>query len=188
MKRHIKAFALLSLIFIWTQPELASPRLPRLDTQKTFFKKLRKMCGQHFAGETEFPKDPNHPLAGKRLVMSIESCSDRELRIPFHVGEDRSRTWILTLTKKGLLFKHDHRHADGTPDKITMYGGWAAPGGTAYLQRFPADAETAKLIPEATTNVWSLEILPEKQQFRYYLERHGEPRYRAVFSLKPPAK
>ena len=53
------------------------------------------------------------------------------------VGEDRSRTWILTLSEKGLLFKHDHRHPDGTPDKITMYGGWAAEGGTAYLNVFP---------------------------------------------------
>ncbi|HEX5702179.1 MAG TPA: hypothetical protein VFX97_03070 [Pyrinomonadaceae bacterium] len=154
-------------------------------TRKAFIENLKKLCGHRFAGETQFPPDPNHPLAGKKLFMSLDSCSDRELRIPFVVGEDRSRTWILTLSEKGLLFKHDHRHPDGTPDKITMYGGWAAAGGTAHLQRFPADADTAKLIPEATTNVWTLEILPEKQQFTYYLERNGQPRYRAVFSLKP---
>lgn len=155
------------------------------DTQKAFFQNLKKLCGHRFAGETQFPPDPNHPLAGKKLVMSVDSCSDRELRIPFLVGEDKSRTWILTLSEKGLLFKHDHRHPDGTPDKITMYGGWAAEGGTAHLQRFPADADTAKLIPEATTNVWTLEIIREKEQFTYYLERNNEPRYRAVFSLKP---
>jgi hypothetical protein len=108
----------------------------------------------------------------------------RWIRIPFHVGEDKSRTWILTLTDAGLLFKHDHRHADGTPDKITMYGGLAAPSGTQYTQSFPADAETAKLIPEAATNVWTLQINPEKQQFMYYLERHKEPRYKALFNLK----
>ena len=155
------------------------------DTKKAFFENLKKICGHRFAGETQFPPDPSHPLAGKKLFMSLDSCSDREIRIPFVVGEDRSRTWILTLSDKGLLFKHDHRHPDGTADKITMYGGWAAEGGTPYLQRFPADADTAKLIPEATTNVWTLEILPDKQQFIYYLERNNQPRYRAVFSLKP---
>jgi hypothetical protein len=158
------------------------------DTQRAFFENLKKMCGQRFEGETKFPLDPDHPMAGKRLLMSVESCSQSELRIPFQVGEDKSRTWILTLTEKGLLFKHDHRHADGTPDKITMYGGWADPSGTPYLQRFPADADTAKLIPEAVTNVWTLEILPEKQQFSYSLERHAKPRYQAVFNLKPSPK
>ena len=154
-------------------------------TRKAFFENLKKMCGHRFAGETQFPPDPTHPMAGKKLVMAVDSCSDGELRIPFLVGEDKSRTWILTLSEKGLLFKHDHRHPDGTPDKITMYGGWAAPGGTSHLQRFPADTDTAKLIPEASTNVWTLEILPEKQQFTYYLERNNQPRYRAVFNLKP---
>ena len=157
------------------------------DTKKVFFEHLKKMCGRRFGGETQFPADPNHPLADKKLVLSFDSCSDREIRIPFLVGEDKSRTWILTLSENGLLFKHDHRHADGTPDKITMYGGWAASGGTSHLQRFPADPDTAKLIPEATTNVWTLEILPEKQQFVYYLERNSQPRYRAVFNLKPLA-
>ena len=155
------------------------------DSQKVFFANLIKLCGQQFEGETKFPQDPQHPLFGKKLIMKVASCSENELRIPFQVGEDKSRTWILTLTDKGLLFKHDHRHEDGTPDKITMYGGWAAVDGTAHAQKFPADAETAKLIPEAVTNVWKLEINPEMRQFTYSLERHGKPRYEAVFSLKP---
>ena len=75
-------------------------------TQKAVFENLKKMCGRRFAGETQFPPDPNHPMAGKKLVMSVDSCTDRELRIPFLVGEDKSRTWILTLSEKGLLFKH----------------------------------------------------------------------------------
>ena len=155
------------------------------DSQKAFFANLKKLCGQQFEGETKFPEDPQHPLVGKKLLMSVASCTENELRIPFQVGEDKSRTWILTLTDKGLLFKHDHRHEDGTPDKITMYGGWAAVGGTAQAQRFPADADTTKLIPEAVTNVWKLEINPETRQFTYSLERHGKPRYEAVFNLKP---
>ncbi len=120
-------------------------------------------------------------------MVTIDSCID-EIRIPFRVGEDKSRTWILSLDDRGLLFKHDHRHADGTPDKVTMYGGWAAPEGTAHRQQFPADSDTRKLIPEAATNVWVIEMDKEKQQLVYYLERHNEPRYRAVFKLIPIKK
>jgi hypothetical protein len=25
--------------------------------------------------------------------------------------------------EEGLQLKHDHRHEDGTPDEVTMYGG-----------------------------------------------------------------
>jgi hypothetical protein len=65
-----------------------------------------------------------------------------------------------------------------------MYGGWAGANGTNHLQHFPADADTVKLIPEAATNVWTLQIIPEKQQFMYYLERNNQPRYRASFDMK----
>ncbi len=166
----------------------AEKRVDRAGTEVAFFENLKKLCGQQFTGETVFPQDENHPLAGKKLVMSVETCREKEIRIPFHVGEDKSRTWVLTLTDAGLLFKHDHRHADGTPDAITMYGGLAAPSGTQHMQSFPADAETAKLIPEAATNVWTLQINPEKQQFTYYLERQKQPRYKALFNLKALSK
>ena len=150
-----------------------------------FFENVRKLCGKRFEGATEFPKDePGHPLAGKKLTISVEQCSDSEIRIPLQAGEDKSRTWILTLREGRLLLKHDHRHADGTPDKVTMYGGWAAEGDT-NRQRFPADSDTARLIPEAATNVWTLEIDATKEQFVYALERNGQPRYKAVFNLKP---
>jgi len=149
-----------------------------------FFENVRKLCGKRFDGATEFPLDePGHPLAGKKLTISVERCSDNEIRVPLQAGEDKSRTWILTLREGRLLLKHDHRHADGTPDKVTMYGGWALDG-DANRQRFAADSETATLIPEAATNVWTMEIDTAKEQFIYALERHGQPRYKAVFSLK----
>ncbi len=166
MSSFVKIVFTAALALVFITPSHAQPQTDKAigaaKTRKAFFENLKKLCGQRFAGETQFPPDPNHPLAGKKLVMSVDSCSDRELRIPFLVGEDKSRTWILTLSEKGLLFKHDHRHPDGTPDKVTMYGGWAAEGGTAHLQRFPADGDTAKLIPEATTNVWTLRDTPRE--------------------------
>ena len=188
MKRPYKSLVVPAVIVVLLAASFERASAQQTDTQKAFFENLKKMCGRQFEGQTTFPQDPDHPMAGKKLLMSVASCGEDELRIPFQVGEDKSRTWILTLTEKGLLFKHDHRHADGTPDKITMYGGWADKEGTTYMQRFPADADTATLIPEAVTNVWTLQILPEKQQFIYSLERHAKPRYQAVFNLKAGEK
>ena len=167
-------------------PARAEPDAAATSAQRLFFENVKKLCGETFEGVTEFPDDPKHDFAGKKLVISVETCTEGEIRIPFHVGDDTSRTWVLTLTDKGLLLKHDHRHADGTPDKVTMYGGWATSEGTATRQRFAADEETAKLIPEAATNVWTLTILEDQQQFRYALERNGAPRYSAL--LKRTAK
>jgi hypothetical protein len=150
--------------------------------QRQFFANLTKLCGTQLEGVTEFPQDPKHDFAGKKLVMSVQTCSESEIRIPFRVGDDTSRTWIISLSDKGLLLKHDHRHADGTPDKVTMYGGWAAPGGSATQQRFEADDETAKLIPDASTNVWTLTIGDAGNEFTYALERHGQPRYKATLT------
>lgn len=156
----------------------------QVEKQKAFFETVRKLCGRQFEGETVFPSDVNHPMVGKKLVARVETCHDKEIRIPFQVGEDKSRTWLLTMTNEGLLLKHDHRHADGTPDPITNYGGLATTSGTQFRQNFPADAATAKLIPEASTNIWTLEIIPEKQQLMYYLERNGQPRYKALLVLR----
>ena len=154
-------------------------------TQKLFFENLAKLCGEKFGGATEFPREADHPLVGKKLTINPGPCSATEIRIPLRAGDDTSRTWIITLGAEGLLLKHDHRHPDGSPDKVTMYGGPAVAAGTPYRQRFAADAATAQMLPEAATNVWTLEIGPAKQQLVYALERHNQPRYRAVFSLEP---
>lgn len=182
-----KSLLVFALAAIASGSALPSPAPADPNAAAQFFQNIRKLCGQRFDGATEFPKDePGHPLAGKKLTISIEQCSDNEIRIPLQAGEDKSRTWILTLREGRLLLKHDHRHADGTPDKVTMYGGWAAEG-DASRQRFPADSDTAKLIPEAATNVWTLEIDTANEQLIYALERHSQPRYKAVFILKPAA-
>lgn len=62
-------------------------------------------CGQAFEGRlaANEPADPNDPFVGQRLVMHVRQCSDDELMIPFHVGEDRSRTWIITRTDTGAV-------------------------------------------------------------------------------------
>ena len=158
----------------------------RGETQGAFFTRLRELCGQRFAGRGVFSSTPDDPMMRARLVMHVAECSSEEIRVPFLVDDDRSRTWVITLHPGALQLKHDHRHADGTPDEITMYGGWAAAGGSGYRQQFPADSQTAALVPAAAANVWTLEIDERAAQFIYDLQRDGRPRFRAVFDLGKP--
>ena len=162
------------------------------DAHAAFWGSLQELCGTAHEGRVvEAPADDT-TFAGKDLVMHVRTCTDDEIRIPFHVGDDRSRTWVLTRTDTGLRLKHDHRHEDGTEDAITQYGGDAAPGGTAQRQEFPADEHTSSLIPAAATNVWTVEVVPGSV-FAYALRREGtDRRFRIEFDLStevavPPA-
>lgn len=155
------------------------------DARDQFFTALKGLCGARFEGAMTFPADDQHEFAGKRLVAHVASCGDAEIRVPFQVGEDRSRTWIFSRTADGLQLKHDHRHADGTPDEVTMYGGLANATGTPLQQSFPADAHTAKLIPAAATNVWTVSLSADGKSLTYHLERDAKPRFTAVLKRYP---
>ncbi len=150
------------------------------DPQQAFYKTLQSLCGSRYEGKSVFPEDPGDDFRGALLVAHFEHCTDDEIRIPFHVGENRSRTWILRRLSNGLQLKHDHRHDDGSEDDISRYGGTTTTPGTALEQSFPADAYTADLIPEASTNRWVLILSDDASQLTYYLERHDKLRFRAV--------
>jgi hypothetical protein len=155
--------------------------------QDEFWSRLRALCGQAFEGRVVEGTAPGDAaFAGQRLVMHVRACGADEIRIPFHVGTDRSRTWVLTRTATGLRLKHDHRHEDGTPDRVTQYGGDTADAGTAARQDFPADAHTAELIPAARTNIWTVAVEPGAT-FVYALRREAEGRrFRVEFDLTRP--
>ncbi len=124
-------------------------------------------------------------MVGVDLTMHIESCGEHEIRIPFIVNKDSSRTWVITLLDDDtLLLKHDHRYPDGTPHSLTNYGEFASDDGTVNNQYFEADQETKEMLPVASTNVWMMELNKEKNKFVYDLERYNESRYRAEFELK----
>ena len=155
--------------------------------QEKFWSELRVLCGQAYAGKiAESTSATDCAFADQTLVMHVRACGENEIKIPFHVGENRSRTWVITRTATGLRLKHDHRHEDGTADKITQYGGDTATVGTATQQDFPADTLTAELIPAAKTNVWSFLFSPQKS-FSYRLVRESEGRrFRVEFDLTKP--
>lgn len=166
---------LASLVGCSAAPPAPSPALPG----DAFFAALGALCGAEFVGESVFPTDPNDSFRGKRLVATFASCTADEVRVPFAVGEDRSRTWVFTRTPAGLQLKHDHRHADGTPDAITDYGGLAVAGGSASSQAFAADAHTAALIPAARTNEWTISVSADGRALTYALTRDAKPRFEA---------
>jgi hypothetical protein len=149
-----------------------------------FLDALRAHCGKAYVGRIIDPQPADTAFARQRLVMHVRSCGDT-VRVPFHVGDDRSRTWVLTRLAAGLRLKHDHRHADGSEDRVTQYGGDAREGMTAGRVDFAADSFTAALLPASRTNVWTMELTATT--FVYQLRREGsDRRFRVEFDLTRP--
>lgn len=153
--------------------------------QDAFWQALSRHCGKAYAGSIPAPQPQDASFAKEALVMHVRDCSASEIRIPFHVGANRSRTWVLTRTPDGLRLKHDHRDEDGSEDRVTQYGGDTRGSGSGEAQAFHADAHTAALIPAAATNVWTVGL--SATQFTYQLTRPGsDRRFEAVFDLSKP--
>jgi hypothetical protein len=164
-------------------PDMQRTTLPTTGPQAEFWAALQQLCGNAYEGTVADAPADDTTFTDRYLVMHVRYCSPNVVRIPFHVGDDRSRTWVLTLLEDGIRLKHDHRHEDGTDDEITLYGGDTEDPGTAERQQFPADEFTAALVPAAATNVWTIEVVPG-QQFVYALERMGtDRRFRIEFDL-----
>lgn len=171
------------------------PATPPSDTPADrFLSAIAAHCGNAYVGRIvanqPVPTTPD-AFEGKRLVMHVRGCEQpaQRIEIPFHVGEDRSRTWVLTRTAGGLRLKHDHRHADGSPDAVTMYGGETAGLGGPTRQAFPVDAESIAMfrregLNASVENTWAMEIQPA--MFAYELTRPGGRRFRVEFDLSRP--
>ncbi|HVF37524.1 MAG TPA: hypothetical protein VNA29_06235 [Sphingomicrobium sp.] len=166
--------------------------LPRATPADQWFGELARHCGKAFEGRLVSTDPADVDFAGKRLVMHVRQCSGEEIRIPFHVGDNRSRTWVVSRTGPGLRLKHDHRHQDGSSDALTMYGGNSRGAGTVARQEFPADAESIALFTRSgravsNANVWAIEVTPA--QFAYELRRPtgpGQRFFRIEFDLTRP--
>ncbi len=166
--------------------------VPAPQPADAFMARLQALCGKAFAGRLVTADPADEAMAGQPLVMHVRECRPGEVRIPFHVGDDRSRTWIVTRTATGLRLKHDHRHADGAPDQLTMYGGDTIGPGTVARQAFPVDAESVALFTRtgrtvSNSNVWAMEVRPGL--FAYELRRPPIPGgrfFRVEFDLAVP--
>lgn len=185
----MKSALLATLLAALSTPALAAPT----PAQEAFFSRLTALCGKTFVGKVVTTDPADSSFMGKPLVMTVATCSADEIRIPFHVGEDRSRTWVVTRTATGLRLKHDHRHADGVEDVISQYGGDTAGAGTEARQEFPVDEYSKALFTRenrqvSLTNTWAIEVHPGSM-FAYELRRPGTParHFRVEFDLEKPA-
>jgi hypothetical protein len=157
--------------------------------QDQFFANLSALCGQSYEGRVVTTDAADASFASERLVMQVRDCDDDVIRAPFHVGENRSRTWVISRTGAGLRLNHDHRHEDGTEDVLTQYCGDTADTGTAVRQEFPADQLSQELfvannIPQTVTKVWAGEVHPGRV-FAYELRRPNR-HFRVEFDLTRP--
>lgn len=152
---------------------------------KQFWNQLKKHCGNAYEGTITAGATANDPFSGKKLVMHVRSCAEDQIKIPFFVGDDKSRTWVLTLKNDIITLKHDHRHEDGSEDKVSQYGGTSTNSGLSNIQFFPADQFTSDLISYASNNIWWITI--DENSFTYNLRRIGSERFFSVtFDLLKP--
>ncbi|WP_394132460.1 hypothetical protein [Shewanella maritima] len=156
--------------------------------QQDFMQAIAAHCGKAFEGKVTSGNEEDSGFASQTLVMHVRECEPEQLKVPFHVSNDHSRTWVITQTETGLRLKHDHRHEDGSEDAVTMYGGDTADKGTSSEQSFPVDAESIANFKQngldrSITNVWHMYITPT--QFTYRLTRENRD-FRVDFDLTKP--
>jgi len=186
--KSITSALILLLVLLLNNKTFAEEPSASIISQKSFFENISKHCGKAFAGKVVVDSSKNTSFSGKKLIMHVRKCTKNQLQIPFHVGDDASRTWLLTQTESQLSLKHDHRHKDGSNDETTMYGGHTLVAGKADFQSFPADLYSKELfvkvgIPQSTGNTWQMFIYPEK--FSYRLIRQDLD-FRVDFDLTKP--
>ena len=184
----MKHIALCLPVFALAACSAPSPSGPT--PQDAFFTSLSALCGQAFNGRLVSTDEADADFAQQDMVMHVRECSDREIRIPFHVGDDRSRTWVITKQDTGLRLKHDHRHEDGSEDAVTQYGGDTPGEGTATRQNFPVDDFSIALferegLTASVTNIWSIEV--SESQFAYELRRENR-HFRVAFDTSAPVE
>jgi hypothetical protein len=154
-----------------------------------FFQRMSTLCGKSFAGKMTSGNESDASFATADLQAHARECSAKEIRIAFDVGEDRSRTWIITRTDSGLRLKHRHMLNDGIEDPVSQYGGDTVAAGTPARQEFPVDEFSKAMFTKegrtvSNTNVWAFEVEPA-QSLVYELARPGRL-FRVSFNLGKP--
>ncbi|WP_334038172.1 hypothetical protein [Alteromonas macleodii] len=164
------AYVLLGLAVISNAALAKEAPLVSIPTHDVFFNAIKAHCGKAFQGKVS-KDNVGNTFGNAKLVMHVRKCTDSEIQIPFYVGDDASRTWILAKTGAGLMLKHDHRNEDGSFHSSTMYGGHTVDEGFPQVQSFPTDVYSKALFIESgiaasTDNVWQMMIYPSRFSYR----------------------
>lgn len=163
------------------------PATASADPADVLLSKLSAHCGKAYEGKLVSSDEADADFAQEQLVMHVRDCSEGEIRIPFHVGENRSRTWVITRTSDGLRLKHEHRHEDGEEDAVSQYGGDSAAITTTRAE-FPVDQYSIEMftregLTASVTNIWAVEITEDI--FAYELKRENRF-FRVEFDVTKP--
>jgi len=157
-------------------PLLAACNPAAENPQDEFFASLAAHCGNAYEGRVSVG-DPelDADWMAARIVIEVKECSTDRIRVPLHVDNDHSRTWVFSRSVDALELKHDHRLADGSHDSVTGYGGSTFTIGTANNQVFPADDYSKVLfsehdMPASVGNTWVVSF-PNTSTLRYQLLR-----------------
>jgi len=164
---------------VWGHPRVGQIA-PLPAPQEEFLANLARHCGEAFEGELIQRPDPDRNFRGDEVMtVHFRECEPNRMRIPFHVEDNRSRTWVLNRTTAGIDLRHDHRHEDGAPEGNTYYGAHTAATGTANRQEFlrPNDS--------GVVSGWAIEIVPG-ERYTYGTIRDGSWVYRIDFDLTRP--
>ncbi|HSU15071.1 hypothetical protein [Longimicrobium sp.] len=149
----------------------------RSTVQEVFWRRLTQLCGRAFEGR--MAEGADSVFVRNRLVMHVRDCRADEVRIGFVIGPDPSRTWVVRRVDGALALTHEV-----AGDAVSGYGGVTRDAGTPERQDFAADSATARMLPPAAHNVWSLEIL-DGRTFAYTVGRPGvRQRFRLEFDLR----
>lgn len=147
-----------------------------LSPQDGFWANLQGLCEAAHGGDLlRAPEGDAQVPQDARLVVHFWECGMDRLRFPFHVGENRSRTWVFIRHLDSLELRHDHRHPDGTEESTSWYGAHSRDEGTANRQEFSTERD-------GVVSGWRVEIVPG-ERYTYGTIRNGEWRHHLEFDL-----
>lgn len=156
------------------------------ESQSAFLDNLSSLCGKSFRGRETYSAPGRESWADREFVIHVTVCTEDSVYIPFHLDQDRSRTWMFLAEAGGMRFRHDHRHEDGTPEELTMYGGYSDGTGTAYRQYFPADDYTIRLLDDTLGREWRVILAEDLSTMTYELHYSEKLMFAAEFDLADP--
>lgn len=141
------------------------------DKQLQFFQNLSQLCGKAFVGKVAIDTENSETLRDKPIVLHVRKCSSSQLQMPLHIGDDSSRTLLISKTSEGLQLQHDHRYPDGKSHTASMYGGHTTSKGEATLQSFPVDDFSKTLflqteLKSSVNNVWQIGVTNKMLSYR----------------------
>ena len=169
----------------------ATPVRREVSPADSFFNQFSQLCGKSFTGKLVAGDGSDSAFEKADMRAHVAICEPEKIEIKFDVGEDRTRTWIISKTPVGLRLKHRHMLNDGTEDPVSQYGGDTADLGSATRQQFPVDSYSKEMFTRegrtvSNTNIWAFEIDPGTS-FTYELSRPNRL-FRVQFDVSKPLK